>query len=176
MSRARPFALVALVTLLGAAACEKTDHDTIEKWGHTQKGPGKLKKTLRDESVDPDLAAHAAVVMITHSGDADVREVLNELAPLRRAELVKALAPRLWQVARLEKDTDLPVGDQAVAKDWLFNLNDDPTEKVNLFLDDSGDYGNAGVWGAPRSSMMVQIAPTNFVSKRRPRTNASTSS
>ena len=43
-----------------------------------------------------------------------------------------------------------------------------PTEKVNLFLDDSGDYGNAGVWGAPRSSMMVQIAPTNFVYETAP--------
>ena len=122
MSRARPFALIALVTFLQTAGCEKTDHDSIEKWGHTQKGPGKLKKTVRDEGVDPDLAAHAAIVMITHGQDADVRELLNEMAPSRRAEVVKALAPRLWQVARLEKDTDLPVGDQGVAKDWLFNL------------------------------------------------------
>ena len=122
MSRARPFALIALATLLATAACEKTDHDSIEKWGHTQKGPGKLKKTLRDDSLDADLSAHAAIVMLTHSGDADVREALNEMAPSRRTEIVKALAPRLWQIARLEKDTDLPVGDQAVAKDWLFNL------------------------------------------------------
>jgi hypothetical protein len=43
-----------------------------------------------------------------------------------------------------------------------------PTEKVNVILDDSGDYGNAGVWGTPRSSMMVQIAPTSFVYETAP--------
>ncbi len=119
MSRALPLALIVLVAL---TACEKTDHDTIEKWGHTQKGPGKLKKTLRDDGIDADLSAHAAVVMITHSQDAEVREALGEMAAPRRTEVVKALAPRLWQVARLEKENDLPIGDQSVAKDWLFNL------------------------------------------------------
>jgi len=38
-----------------------------------------------------------------------------------------------------------------------------PSEQVNVILDDSGDYGNAGVWAAPRNSMSVQIAPSNFV-------------
>ena len=43
-----------------------------------------------------------------------------------------------------------------------------PTQPVNVFLEDTGDYGNAGVWGTPRSSMMVQIAPTNFVYETSP--------
>ena len=43
-----------------------------------------------------------------------------------------------------------------------------PTERVNVILEDTGDYGNAGVWGTPRSSMMVQIAPTNFVYETAP--------
>jgi hypothetical protein len=43
-----------------------------------------------------------------------------------------------------------------------------PTEPVNVFLEDTGDFGNAGVWGTPRSSMMVQIAPTNFVYETSP--------
>jgi hypothetical protein len=38
-----------------------------------------------------------------------------------------------------------------------------PTEKVNLFLDDYADYMNAGVWGSPRSSMSMHIAPASFV-------------
>jgi Tol biopolymer transport system component len=38
-----------------------------------------------------------------------------------------------------------------------------PSEKVNVILDDAGDYGNAGVWVNPRNSMVVHIAPTNFV-------------
>jgi hypothetical protein len=43
-----------------------------------------------------------------------------------------------------------------------------PTQPVNVILEDTGDYGNAGVWGTPRSSMMVQIAPTNFVYETSP--------
>jgi len=38
-----------------------------------------------------------------------------------------------------------------------------PSERVNVILDDFGDYGNAGVWVNPRNSMSVHIAPTNFV-------------
>ena len=38
-----------------------------------------------------------------------------------------------------------------------------PTEKVNVILDDFTDYGNAGVWAAPRNSMNVHIAPANSV-------------
>jgi hypothetical protein len=38
-----------------------------------------------------------------------------------------------------------------------------PSEKVTIILDDASDYGNAGVWVAPRNSMVVQIAPSNSV-------------
>jgi hypothetical protein len=36
-------------------------------------------------------------------------------------------------------------------------------EKVNVMLDDFTDYSNAGVWVSPRSSMVVHLAPVNFV-------------
>ncbi len=39
----------------------------------------------------------------------------------------------------------------------------EPGDKVNLFLDDATDYGNAGVWVNPRTGMVVHIAPSNFV-------------
>jgi hypothetical protein len=38
-----------------------------------------------------------------------------------------------------------------------------PSHKVNVILDDFGDYGNAGVWGAPRNSMAIHIAPSSSV-------------
>jgi hypothetical protein len=38
-----------------------------------------------------------------------------------------------------------------------------PSEKVNVILEDLADYGNAGVWVNPRNSMVVDIAPLNFV-------------
>lgn len=37
-----------------------------------------------------------------------------------------------------------------------------PSEKVNVFIDDFTDVGNAGVWVNPRNSMVVHVAPVNF--------------
>ncbi len=42
---------------------------------------------------------------------------------------------------------------------WGWELS----EKVNVILDDATDYGNAGVWAAPRNSMSIHIAPSSFV-------------
>jgi len=38
-----------------------------------------------------------------------------------------------------------------------------PSEPVNVMLDDFTDYGNAGVWVNPRNSMVLHIAPSSFV-------------
>ncbi len=38
-----------------------------------------------------------------------------------------------------------------------------PSEKVTVVLVDNSDYGNAAVIGSPRNTMIVQIAPNNFV-------------
>ena len=43
-----------------------------------------------------------------------------------------------------------------------------PTERVNVFLNDVSDFGNAGVWVNPRNSMSVEIAPANFVYETSP--------
>ncbi|HET9950799.1 MAG TPA: hypothetical protein VFS09_03280 [Candidatus Eisenbacteria bacterium] len=38
-----------------------------------------------------------------------------------------------------------------------------PHEKVTIYLADGVDYGNAGVAGAPRTTLSMDIAPSNFV-------------
>jgi hypothetical protein len=38
-----------------------------------------------------------------------------------------------------------------------------PSEKVTVVLIDRSDYGNAAVVGSPRNTMIVEIAPNNFV-------------
>jgi hypothetical protein len=38
-----------------------------------------------------------------------------------------------------------------------------PSEKVTVLLDDLSDFGNAGVWTNPLNTMVVHIAPANFV-------------
>ena len=44
----------------------------------------------------------------------------------------------------------------------------DSREKVNVILDDFEDHGNAGVWVNPRNSMVVHIAPTDFIYETNP--------
>jgi hypothetical protein len=39
----------------------------------------------------------------------------------------------------------------------------EPSQKVNVMLDDFTDYGNAGVWVNPLNSMVLHIAPSSFV-------------
>jgi hypothetical protein len=119
--------------LLGVLAvgtgCEKTNDESIEKWRRTEKGPGKLKATLHNTSIDPSLSAHAAAVMIDMGQDGPVRTEFEEMAPARRVAVLQKLAPRLWDAARIQREDALPVGPQIVAKDQLFALRkyaDDP--------------------------------------------------
>ncbi|HEY4182529.1 MAG TPA: hypothetical protein VGM90_37110 [Kofleriaceae bacterium] len=109
--------------LLGVAAgCEKTNDESIEKWRRTEKGPGKLKATLHNSSIDPALSAHAAAVMIDMGQDGPVRTEFDEMAAERRILVLQKLAPRLWDSARVQREDALPVGPQIVAKDQLFAL------------------------------------------------------
>ena len=41
--------------------------------------------------------------------------------------------------------------------------NYQPSERINVMLDDFTDYGNAGVWVNPRNSMVFHVAPSSFV-------------
>jgi hypothetical protein len=38
-----------------------------------------------------------------------------------------------------------------------------PYDKVTVMLNDYADYSNAAVWGAPRSTMMMHLAPPSYV-------------
>ncbi|HEU4728046.1 MAG TPA: hypothetical protein VFT22_09165 [Kofleriaceae bacterium] len=102
--------------------CEKTDHENIERWMHTAKGPAKLRQALSDGAIDPDLSAHAAAGLIKRGDDQAAWTALSTMAPARRAQVVGRLAPRLWEIARLENDTDLPGALQVVAKDALVRI------------------------------------------------------
>ena len=111
--------LLIAVALVLVAACEKTNHENIDKWTRTQKGPGKLKKAVADEDLDADLSAHAAANLIKMQQDAAVRAALDKMSPARRTQLVGKLAPRLWDMARIESEDSLPAAPQIVAKDAL---------------------------------------------------------
>jgi hypothetical protein len=135
----RVLLIAVLVGILGAG-CEKVDHDNIEKWSHTAKGPTKLRKALTDESIDADLSGHAAAMMIKHGDDLDAYAAFDAMVPARRAEVIARLAPRLWDIARIEADKDLPGAAQVVAKDALVRIRrwaDDATrQRIDAYLID----------------------------------------
>jgi hypothetical protein len=117
------FARVLLIAVVVfAPGCEETDHETIDKWSHTEKGPAKLHKAVANESIDGDLSAHAAANLIKRGDDRDVYAAFEIMAPARRAEVIARLAPRLWEIARVENEKDLPGAPQVAAKDALVRI------------------------------------------------------
>ncbi len=120
---ARLVTITFALAVLSATACEKTTHENIDKWKSTEKGPGKLAKALSDDGLDPDLSAHAAANMILLGRDQDVRHTLDSMAAARRDKVIAALAPRLWKLARIEGDMELPKSSTQInAKDALIQL------------------------------------------------------
>lgn len=116
LARLVPIALITFVCLMG---CEKPSHENIEKWATTKKGPGKLKSAFLDHDLDPDLSAHAAAVMVKTGRDNEVRSELDQMNDARRKQVVAALAPRLWDIARIEGEMLRPAPQQTQAKDAL---------------------------------------------------------
>src|SRR4051794_3129659 len=106
---ARPLTIALAVLLTFSTGCgDKATHQNLDKWLNTEKGPGKLKKALTDDTIDADLSAHAAANMIKKGRDPEVRETLQQMPAQRRTELVGKLAPRLWEIARIEGELNLP--------------------------------------------------------------------
>lgn len=122
MQRATKMAALGLVMSLVFASCEKPSHENIDKWLRTEKGPSKLKKTLRDSSVDADLAAHAAINLTKLGKDAEVVADIGEMSVARKDAVLAKLLPRLWNAARVEGEMSQPSPAQASAKDLLFDL------------------------------------------------------
>ncbi len=113
---------VGLCMLLLGAACEDTSHANIDKWMNTEKGPGKLRAALVDGSLGADLAAHAGENLIRLGDTTVVIEALTRLEEPRRGQVLAALGPRLWKLARVEGELTEPNPLQLIAKDALYEL------------------------------------------------------
>lgn len=113
---------IALASTLLVTACEKTDHENIDKWMKTKKGPGKLRKACLDEGLDADLSAHACVNMIKTGRLDEVKTELDHMPPPRRQSLIAKMAPKLWDTARIEGEMQMPAPHQTQAKDALFTI------------------------------------------------------
>ncbi len=129
--------LVAAVFMMLASGCESVSHDNIDRWMTTEKGPGKLEKTLRDSELDPDLRAHAGRNMIQSNEGAKVLQILGEIAEASRQPVIDKLARRLWQDARIEGELTMPSAVQVGAKDALFELRQHATGATLGSIDDN---------------------------------------
>lgn len=129
------FVRLLTIAALLLGGCEKTDHDSIDKWPRTEKGPGKLKKTVEDEGIDPDLSAHAAVNLIKPpmSQETEVKGALERMSQGRRQQVIDKLAPRLWEIARVEDEKKPANNTQVAGKDALVTIRkfaDDAQKKT----------------------------------------------
>src|SRR4051812_16588320 len=107
---------------LGAAGCEKLDHEDIDRWSHTSKGAEKLLGAVTSDRADPDLSAHAAANLIRRDDDREVYAAFEAMPAGRRAPLIAPPAPRVWGIARGENERELPGKPQVAAKDALVRL------------------------------------------------------
>ena len=162
--------LIAAVVLL--AACDKPTHDNFDKWMHTEQGPGKLRRALQNDSLDADLAAHAAANMVRMNRDADVLVDLRAMSADRAQAVVAKLAPRLWQLARVEGEMQLPSPQQLPPKDALFAIRkfaDAPTkQQIDGYMidwyavpsyDDAKGGGRAVMGGATGPAVLRVVGP-----------------
>jgi hypothetical protein len=115
--------LVAVLLALLAAGCgDEVSHENLDKWMHTEKGPGKIKEALRDTGIDPDLSAHAAENLLIIREDGEVRAAFEKMSDERRSKVLAKLVPRLWAIARIEGELTGANDQQTAAKDLLVDL------------------------------------------------------
>jgi hypothetical protein len=103
--------------------------------------------------------------MVRMGNDPEVREVLEQMSPARRVQLIEKLAPRLWDVARIEKEDDLPGAPQITAKDALIGLrkyaSDAEKQQLDTYLIDW--YATISYEGRAKVGAMLGAAVMRMV-------------
>lgn len=148
------------------SGCEGVSHDNIENWANTEKGPGKLKAALRGEHA-ADLRAHAAEKLITIGEFAEVNEAFEAMSEKDRVAVMGALAPLLWDEARITDAMAVPSPTQVAAKDAMFLLRPHADEATRKQLDEylsewfmGGHYeGRAQTGKVTGARVMREVGP-----------------
>ena len=131
--------VLTIAVVLALTGCEKASHENLDKWLKTESGPGKIKKAFLDPDVDPDISAHAAANLVKLQ-DGSFREGFETMGQARRTQVIEKLAPKLWEMARVNDENQIPNGLQIAGKDALVTIRrwaDDTTrQKVDGYLVD----------------------------------------
>ncbi len=127
--------MVMLMFALLGLGCEGPTHENIDHWIRTEKGPDKLRSTLADTELAVDLRAHAAQNLVGIDELPAVLELLTGLEEADRQAVIAALAPRLWDHARISGALTRPSADQVLAKDALFELRQLASADARALID-----------------------------------------
>lgn len=115
-------AILALALAWPSLGCNSVTEDNLNKWMNTQRGPDKIVGALKDDGVDVGLRAVAARNLIRMEKWSEVKAFLEDAPTDKRVPLIKALAPRLWEDARISDEMQVPSPVQTNAKDALYEL------------------------------------------------------
>ena len=161
--------LIAVVTLGVLGGCEKTDHENIDKWTRTEKGPGKLKKALRGRGARPrPVGARGGEHDQDGQGPGGRGPRSTRCRPPRRiAGDRQARAAAVGPRARSSARTRCPAAPQIVAKDALISLRkyaDEPQrQQIDGYLIDwyavMSYEGRAKVGATLGATVMRMVGP-----------------
>jgi hypothetical protein len=113
---------LAVAAATTVVACDQPSRENIEKWRHTERGPGKLRDALGDRSLAAELRAAAAESLVAIDRTDDVRDALAHAASADREKVLDALLPLLWNDCKVADQMTAPTPAQITAKDALFTL------------------------------------------------------
>ena len=96
--------------------------------------------------------------------DPDVKQILDQMGSARRQAVIGKLAPRLWEIARVEGDMQMPRPIQVAAKDALITLrkyaDDAEKQQIDTYLMDwygAPSYEGRAAVGAVLGASVVRM-------------------
>jgi hypothetical protein len=125
-------ALFCVASLLG---CDVTP-EKIARWKETEKGPGKLRETVKQSSQPAAIRAQALTALAEIGMSSDALADLKALPATERQAVAKEAAPRLIAVAK-GAGGEGTTRAMREAKDALFTLRDDAAADDKARIDDA---------------------------------------
>lgn len=111
-----------LLSVLALVACDPTP-EKIERWKSTERGPGKLRDTVKRSGLSPALRGHALVALVEIGMTQEALRDLEPSPPAERSQVVREAAPRL--ITLMKGDAVSTTRAEREAKDALYLLRRD---------------------------------------------------
>lgn len=133
--RGRARLLSGILSALVVSGCQVTAEE-IAQWKETERGPGKLRDTLKRSSVDPGLRGQALAALVELSMTAEAIAVLGTLPQPEIRRILHEAVPRLGALASGSGALDTATRAQREAKDGLFLFRPQAAAEDRQVIDD----------------------------------------